>query len=175
MGSANESQHYNATSALIGWAHTQNDPYNCGNSWKLLPLSWFGRLHGLTSLNFEPYGCLFPEYFLLWFLQLNCVFAIKILHSAFLGYWHKLDYFVSVCGVDTLTSLFRIHLRTYNRYTWGLNHHSLNKMPLLWQLNSTSEWLPTWPKWDHILIVFHEKYGIHLHNFWVLYWNDLSK
>ena len=27
MGSANERQHYNVTSSLIGWVHTQNDPY----------------------------------------------------------------------------------------------------------------------------------------------------
>ena len=57
MGSANESQHYNVTLSLIGWAHTQNyhcnvkkelkgfDPLGhlCGNTiatWFLLDLSW---------------------------------------------------------------------------------------------------------------------------------------
>ena len=28
MGSTNEKQHYNVMSSLIGWAHTQNDPYS---------------------------------------------------------------------------------------------------------------------------------------------------
>ena len=27
MGSANETWRYNVTSSLIGWAHTQNDPW----------------------------------------------------------------------------------------------------------------------------------------------------
>ena len=28
MGSANKRRRYNVTSSLIGWAHTQNDPWN---------------------------------------------------------------------------------------------------------------------------------------------------
>ena len=77
MGSANERRRYNETSSLIGWAHTQNDPWfpvKCQqqtlNYWKIFLYQWIKVSTKHFEINFLDWKSLF------WF-KISLTFEIK--------------------------------------------------------------------------------------------------
>ena len=76
-GSANDRRHYNVTSSLIGWAHTQNDPFSM-NFWYLWHLSLIKKmLWGYVMVAGQRIG-------------LNVITASKIFRCK--------TYYCSICG-----------------------------------------------------------------------------
>ena len=83
MGSANESQRYIAMSALIGWAHTQNDPLYVRGF--LICNAW-GWTLWLSILFYMPYGHIVEKYvytvkIFTWPASI-CMTAIKLMGAA---------------------------------------------------------------------------------------------
>ena len=91
MCPTNERWHYNVKSSLIGWAHTQNDPWKSHNH--IDKIATTDTYTHLWEWNFK---CVFWVRSLIWFLTFG-IFSID--------YWYSLDHIL--IGLEYIIDIYQ--------------------------------------------------------------------
>ena len=116
MHSANEGRHYNVTSSLIGWAHSQNDPCML----VIRCLSWADRFSGWklwvhegiirTRVVYLPVIIPFGKKFLLNFIQ-NIVISTQV--NEFENAWLFAQHNIDIAYGTAVTMVYIAYRTTY--------------------------------------------------------------